>query len=84
MAVRVDDGAHGLGRDAVELGPNLARSTHALGGVDNEETVVSFDENDVGQREAHGHIDPVGDLDHVPAELVGVCEELVATCELLR
>ena len=43
-----------------------------------------FDQNRVGQREANGDVDAVGDLDHFLPELSGVRAELLTAGKFLR
>ena len=84
MAVCIDDRSHGLGRDAVELGFDLPSGIHPFGGIDDEDSVVPFDEDHVRQSEAHRHVHALSDADHLSPEFLGVREQFVSGSELLR
>ena len=74
----VEDVSIAVGRalnEAIGEGRGIVRMGHAI---------VPFDENHIAQREAHGHVDPVGNLDYLLPELRGMGEQFVPGSEILR
>jgi hypothetical protein len=55
MIVGVDNGFDGFGTDVSKVLQDLSSGGRALGGVHNNETTWTFQENAVGDRKANGH-----------------------------